>query len=222
LLERDAQVLSEDDMALMRALNNEYLYYEQQRNEPVMRALGYEAVKIRRRDVYFDQYNRGPYANLEGYEGDGEVSVEAYVMSPGTAWLYGGENEGADFAFSVETLIIPGNVTTVLDLLQAFLSFTDEQKAKLVLEEGDVEIQVNDHYLYIKRNSFYKRDGTHVFSETRGWHKKSPMKYEVIDDVNPDLDLRSLAETFQEVVKGQLTSELLERIRDKIIRLVKT
>ena len=128
MIDRDYQVLSGDDLALVKALNNEYLYYEQERNEPMMEALAYEVVKIRQKAVYYDQYNRGPYLNKEGYEQDSKIWVEAYVLSTGTAWSEGGKNEGNDFVFSLMQLIIPSGVTTIFDVLQFLLSLSAKVK----------------------------------------------------------------------------------------------
>ena len=83
MIDRDYQVLSGDDLALVKALSNEYLYYEQERNQPVMEALAYEVVKIRQKAIYYDQYNRGPYLNKEGYESDTKIYIESYVMNQG-------------------------------------------------------------------------------------------------------------------------------------------
>lgn len=217
VLDQDYFVLSEDDLALVKALSNEYLYYEQERNEPVMKALAYEVVKIRQKAIYYDQYNRGPYLNKEGYESDSKVYIEAYVMSAGHAWLEGGENEGSDFVFSLMTLIIPSGVTKILDILQFLLSLTKEQQAKEILEEGDINITITDWNSYVTRNSFYKKDGMYILSETDGFVKNNELDGSTI---NPDIALKSIEELLTELVKDGIRDQALEYVRAKIIKMI--
>lgn len=208
LLERDAQVLNEDDMALMRALNNEYLYYEQQGNEPVMRALGYEAVKIRRRDVYFDQYNRGPYANLEGYEADDRIDVKNNVLGLGDVWVLGGETDDTEKMEDVRKELSVGKLGGGLNFLLFFCKLYPEQRAKACLEIGDVWIQIADdtNPLGQERHSWYKRDGTYITSSHQYLHASTPLPH----TINPDIELESQWNLIKEYAKELMENKLLD------------
>ena len=216
MIDRDYQVLSGDDLALVKALSNEYLYYEQERNQPVMEALAYEVVKIRQKAIYYDQYNRGPYLNKEGYESDTKIYIESYVMNQGNVWLEkgGGDN---DFVFSIMSMIIPGKITTIMDILLFLLSLTKEQRAKDVLEDGDVHIIVRDWNENVERDSFYKRDGTYILTNVDGLHKNAQIDHMIY---NPDIALKSIEDILTELVVDEVGNQTLEYVKNQIIKII--
>lgn len=216
MIDRDYQVLSGDDLALVKALNNEYLYYEQERNEPVMEALAYEVVKIRQKAVYYDQYNRGPYLNKEGYKSDTKIYIESYVMNEGNVWLEkgGGDN---DFVFSIMSMIIPSKITTIMDILLFLLSLTKEQRAKDVLEDGDVHIIVRDWNENVERDSFYKRDGSYILTNVDGLHKNAQIDHTIY---NPDFALKSIEDILTELVVDEVGNQTLEYVKNQIIKII--
>ncbi|MBC8559011.1 hypothetical protein [Fumia xinanensis] len=168
MLDRDYEVLSGDDLALVKALSNEYLYYEQQRNEPVMERLAYEVVKIRRKTEYFDRYNTGVYVNREGFE-QNSIYLMAHIISAGETGPNAESDPVATYIMEkAKLLMLP--VAKVLDTLSFLTSLEGKERVKYVLEAGDVEIEIIDYGMDNHRNSFYKRDGTFVVSSI--WAKK--------------------------------------------------
>ena len=185
MLDRDYEVLNGDDLALVKALSNEYLWYEQQRNEPVMEALGFEVVKIRRKAEYFDRYNTGVYINKEGYEENLQYSVSIRGMSYGEIGLEGGENPGMDILMGIASLLLGSGVGLFLSAVGTGLDMEPDQRVKYVLQEGDIYFSISYGSNEIKK-SFYKRDGNFICAVVTEKKKGSEDKEETVL-VNPDI-----------------------------------
>ena len=197
VLDQDYFVLSEDDLALVKALSNESLYYEQERNEPVMKALAYEVVKIRQKAIYYDQYNRGPYLNKEGYE-QNNVYLMAHIISAGEI----GSNAEYDpiTTYIIEKAkLLMAPVAEALDVLSLLVSFEGQERVKYVLETGDIEIEVIDYDMDNHRTSYYKRDGTFVVSSL--WAKKNDYT------ANPDIKPISKTEIGLDYLKSKVLTD---------------
>jgi len=215
LLDRDFEVLSDDDLAVVKALNSEYLYYEQKQDKSVMEAIGYEIVKIRQKDIYFDRYNPGPYVDKVGYRQDERIIVNAYVMSRGMAWSEGGVDETNDMLYSIISLLDITGVVGVLDYLLFFLSLSKEQRAKKVLAEGDINISIRDWYASTDKESFYKRNGMHIVSDVDYWLEDKSLDKTII---NPDIEVQK----FLDIAKEFFDDEFLFGIfMDKIKNILR-
>ena len=185
ILDRDYEVLSGDDLALVKALSNEYLWYEQQRNEPVMERLAYEVVKIRQKAEYFDRYNTGVYLNKEGYEENLQYSVSIRGMSYGEIGLEGGENPGMDVLMGIASLLLGSGVGLFLSVAGTGLDMEPDQRVKYVLQEGDIYFSISYGSNEIKK-SFYKRDGNFICAVVTEKKKGSEDEEEKVL-VNPDI-----------------------------------
>lgn len=199
VLDQDYFVLSEDDLALVKALSNEYLYYEQERNEPVMKALAYEVVKIRQKAIYYDQYNRGPYLNKEGYVGT-NVTLTPSIMSAGVAGADAGYDPISTYLFSKMENLIP-IVPKYLHVIEFLISLDKENRVKYVLEAGDVEIDIIDFNTKIHRTSLYKRNGTFVVASK--WNNNVYKGF----DANPDIKPLDTLEVIVNGVRYNLLSD---------------
>ncbi len=217
MIDRDYQVLSGDDLALVKALNNEYLYYEQERNEPVMEALAYEVVKIRQKAVYYDQYNRGPYLNKEGYEPNSAINIRANLLQLGDVFLYSGKNEETEkMDETVEELSI-GKLGEAFQFLLFVASLDEDERARASLEIGDVIVQVTDdsHLAGEERDSWYKRDGKYILSKRSYLHASGTPLHSII---NPDIELVSKWELIEDYAKHIIDSYLSKIVEDKITK----
>ena len=199
MIDRDYFVLSEDDLALVKALSNEYLYYEQERNEPVMKALAYEVVKIRQKAIYYDQYNRGPYLNKEGYV-ETNVTLTPSIMSAGVAGANAGYDPISTYLFSKIENLIP-IVPKYLHVIEFLMSLDKENRVKYVLEAGDVEIDIIDSNTKIHRTSLYKRNGTFVVASR--WSNNVYKGF----DANPDIKPLDTLEVIVNGVRYNLLSD---------------
>ena len=65
---------------------------------------------------------------------------------------------------------------------------------------------------YVTRNSFYKKDGMYILSETDGFVKNNELDGSTI---NPDIALKSIEELLTELVKDGI-----EYVRAKIIKMI--
>ncbi|PWL46538.1 MAG: hypothetical protein DBY45_02365 [Clostridiales bacterium] len=159
ILDRDYEVLSGDDLALVKALSNEYLWYEQQRNEPVMERLAYEVVKIRQKAEYFDRYNTGVYVNKEGYV-EPNVTLTPSIISTGVASANAGNDPMSTYLSSKVENFIP-IISKYLHIIEFLISLDKENRVKYVLEAGDISIYIIDHYTdYIGQH--YTKEMVHL------------------------------------------------------------
>ena len=191
LEEADLNILTEDDLARIRALTAEYEYYEEQGNTAVMEAIRRCAVEIRSQDIYDDKYNIGKYEDTYEYTTTetSDIYVNAMVMDRGYAWLIGGSNDKNDDILSLmESADVPG-VTNFFDALLALVLISKYDRVKKVLSEGDVEIRIEnregDSDEKFTKTAYYLRDGTFVVSETNYYLSGNG----VFHEINPDIEV---------------------------------
>ena len=146
LLDRDFEVLSDDDLAVVKALNNEYLYYEQKQDKAIMEAIGYEIVKIRQKDIYFDMYNPGPFVNRSGHKPNDNIKVLKSVLGTGDVWLLGGKTTETEILETIRSFLSVGKVGALFDFLLFVSSLDKVVRARACLEIGDIRIQVQSQH----------------------------------------------------------------------------
>ena len=191
LEEADLNILTEDDLARIRALTAEYEYYEEQGNTAVMEAIRRCAVEIRSQDIYDDKYNIGKYEDTYEYTTTetSDIYVNAMVMDRGYAWLIGGSNDKNDDILSLMESADVSGVTNFFDALLALVLISKYDRVKKVLSEGDVEIRIEnregDSDEKFTKTAYYLRDGTFVVSETNYYLSGNG----VFHEINPDIEV---------------------------------
>lgn len=232
MIDRDYQVLSGDDLALVKALNNEYLWFEQQGLQTEMYGIAAYVVKIRQKPEYYDQYNRGPYLDVHNYEekAGGKIDIIINVMSTGFAGLNGGDvYSPAEDVLSGAVMDASDKVVKLspkskmgvfgfLDVLLLLSSLPEEERVKHVLREEDIYIRIYSWENLLEKISYYKRDGTLVvfdFHDSKDTKNKG--KYKDLEHVlNPDMAMTPLWKEFLEGAVPWYGTPIYQAILDKI------